>query len=341
MSHTVTLSEETRFHVSSHETVLNAATRQNLNLPHSCKNGICGQCKADLISGEMTMSEHSAKALSAQEKAQGKILLCCTTAQSDLSIHIDGYNPHAQKVKTLPARIEHIRIQHNVAILRLGLPKTSAFSFSAGQYIDLLLPGNIVRSYSIANAPDQNGFIELHIRHRNDGVCSNMIFKQPPVLKEKGIVRIKGPLGTFGLQTESNKPIIFLATGTGFAPVRSMLAELIRQQSNRAVHLYWGAREIQDLYALSEAQDYLGRLNHSRFTPVLSAPTPDWQGDSGYVKDIAARDYPDLSGYEVYACGAPAMIEQAFCLFTTECSLPKDAFYSECFHADRLKYSAL
>lgn len=331
MSHTVTLGEETRFHASSHETVLSAATRQNLNLPHSCKNGICGQCKADLISGEMTMSEHSAKALPAQEKLQGKILLCCTTAQSDLTIRIDGYNPHAQTVKILPARIEYIRIQHNVAILRLGLPKSSTFSFSAGQYIDLLLPGNHVRSYSIANAPNQGGFIELHIRYRKQGVCSNMIFGQPAVLKEKGIVRIKGPLGTFGLKKDSAKPIIFLATGTGFAPIRSMLAELIRQQNQRTVHLYWGAHEMNDLYALSEAQDYLSRLNHSYFTPVLRAPTPDWQGDYGYVQDIVAHDYPDLSGYEVYACGAPAMVEHAFSLFTTQCRLPKDAFYSDAF----------
>lgn len=176
MTHTITLSDQITFTANDDETVLAAATRQNLNLPHSCKSGACGQCKAELISGEFEMGDHIDKAISAEEKAQGKVLLCRTTAKSNLKINVPGFNPNALPVRTLPVRIETIEIKHDVALLRLALPKAPSFAFYAGQYIDLLLPGNISRSYSIANSPDQEGVLELHIRKRENGVCSEMIF---------------------------------------------------------------------------------------------------------------------------------------------------------------------
>ena len=240
MTHTITLSDQITFTANDDETVLAAATRQNLNLPHSCKSGACGQCKAELMSGEFEMGDHIDKAISEEEKAQGKVLLCCTTAKSDLKINVQGFNPNALPVRTLPVRIETIEIKHDVALLRLALPKAPSFAFYAGQYIDLLLPGNISRSYSIANSPDQEGVLELHIRKRENGVCSEMIFGAEPKIKEKGIVRVKGPLGTFTLQQDSNKPMILLATGTGYAPIRSILLDLIHQNSERQVHFYWG-----------------------------------------------------------------------------------------------------
>ena len=215
------------------------------------------------------MGEHSEQALSEAEKAQGKILMCCTTAQSDISINIPGYNANALPVRTLPARIESMVFKHDVALLKLALPKAPPFAFYAGQYIDLLLPGNISRSYSIANSPDQEGILELHIRRRENGVCSEMIFGSEPKVKEKGIVRIKGPLGSFTLQEDSGKPIILLATGTGYAPIRSILLDLIRQDSSRAVHFYWGARHQDDLYALEEAQELTGRLKNIIITVAL------------------------------------------------------------------------
>ncbi|HEZ3805964.1 TPA: 2Fe-2S iron-sulfur cluster binding domain-containing protein, partial [Neisseria meningitidis] len=176
MNHTVTLPDQTTFAANDGETVLAAAARQNLNLPHSCKSGVCGQCKAELVSGDIQMDGHSEQALSEAEKAQGKILMCRTTAQSDISINIPGYKADALPVRTLPARIESIIFKHDVALLKLALPKAPPFAFYAGQYIDLLLPGNVSRSYSIANPPDQEGILELHIRRRKNGVCSEMIF---------------------------------------------------------------------------------------------------------------------------------------------------------------------
>ena len=331
MTHTITLPDQTTFTANDGETVLAAAARQNLNLPHSCKSGACGQCRAELVSGDIQMGEHSEQALSEAEKVQGKILMCCTTAQSDISINIPGYNANALPVRTLPARIESIVFKHDVALLKLALPKAPLFAFYAGQYIDLLLPGNISRSYSIANSPDQEGILELHIRRRENGVCSEMIFGSEPKVKEKGIVRIKGPLGSFTLQEDSDKPIILLATGTGYAPIRSILLDLIRQNSSRAVHLYWGARHQDDLYALEEAQELTGRLKNARFTPVLSKADDGWQGEKEYVQTATAKDYPDLSGYEVYACGSVTMIESAKSVLTAQCNLPETAFYSDAF----------
>lgn len=194
MNHTVTLPDQTTFAANDGETVLSAAARQNLNLPHSCKNGVCGQCKAELASGDIQMGGHSEQALSEAEKAQGKILMCRTTAQSDININIPGCKADALPIRTLPARIESMVFKHDVALLKLALPKAPPFAFYAGQYIDLLLPGNVSRSYSIANSPDQEGILELHIRRRENGVCSEMIFGSEPKVKEKGIVRVKGPL---------------------------------------------------------------------------------------------------------------------------------------------------
>ena len=331
MTHTITLPDQTTFTANDGETVLAAASRQNLNLPHSCKSGACGQCKAELVSGDIQMGEHSEQALSEAEKAQGKILMCCTTAQSDISINIPGYNANSLPVRTLPARIESMVFKHDVALLKLALPKAPLFAYYAGQYIDLLLPGNVSRSYSIANSPDQEGILELHIRRRENGICSEMIFGSEPKVKEKGIVRIKGPLGSFTLQEGSGKPIILLATGTGYAPIRSILLDLIRQDSSRAVHFYWGARHQDDLYALEEAQELTGRLKNARFTPVLSKAAEGWQGEKGYVQTAAAKDYPDLSGYEVYACGSVAMTESAKFVLTAQCNLPETTFYSDAF----------
>lgn len=333
MNHTITLPDQTTFSSRDDEAILSAALRQQLNLPHSCKSGFCGQCKAQIVSGQAKMGEHSGKAISSEETAQGKILLCCATAQSNMVLAIDGYTgADTPPIRTLPARIADVDIRGDVALLTLALPKAPEFKFRAGQYIELLLAGNHVRSYSIANATDRQGVLELHIRRHPNGICSEMIFSDGPTLKEKSIVRIRGPLGNFVLQ-DSGKPIIMLATGTGYAPIRSMLLELIRQNSNRAIHLYWGGRSIADLYALEDARECIGRLKNARLTPVLSGIAAEWCGHRGYVQYIAAQDYADMSACEVYACGSPAMIESARHLLTQTCALAASDFYADPFIA--------
>ncbi|MDO5640210.1 MAG: FAD-binding oxidoreductase [Neisseria sp.] len=334
MPHTVSLApDQTCFTVNEGEPILAAAKRQNLNLPHSCQNGICGQCKALLVSGEVVQGPHAELALSAEEAAQGKILMCCCTAQSDVALNVPGYNgADAPPVKTLPARVFSIDFRHDVAILTLALPKAPPFVFWAGQYIDLLLKDNHTRSYSIANSPEHADMLELHIRKRDGGLFSGMLFGGEAVVKEKAILRIRGPLGTFTLN-ESDKPIIMLATGTGFAPIRSLLQYLIDSRSSRSVHLYWGARREADLYRLQEAADLIAQLPDARFTPVLSRPDDGWQGARGYIQAHVAADYSDLSDHEVYACGSTDMIEGAQKHLETERGLPPEAFFSDAFSA--------
>lgn len=332
MAHTVTLEpDNTTFTVDDDETILAAAKRQGLNLPHSCQNGICGQCKADQLSGKIIQETHAEQALPSEELAQGKILMCCCKTASDVTLKIPGYNgSKLPSVKTLPVRVASVEFKHDVAIVTLTLPKAPPFIFLAGQYIDIMLKNNQCRSYSIASATNQNGLIELHIRKREGGLFTGMLFGENTPIKEKTIMRIRGPLGTFTLKN-SNKPIIMLATGTGFAPIRSLLLQLIADKSQRSVHLYWGARQEADLYCLSEAAALVAQLSNSKFTPVLSRPNSVWQGERGYIQSTVARDYPNLADYEVYACGSTAMINGAQQHLEKECSLPPDAFLSDAF----------
>ncbi|MFC3874845.1 2Fe-2S iron-sulfur cluster-binding protein [Neisseria musculi] len=332
MSYTITLApDNAAFTAEAGEPVLNAAKRQGLNLPHSCQSGICGQCKAELVGGEVAQGAHAELALSAEEAAQGKILMCCAVPQSDIVLKVPGYNGAAMPpVKTFPARVASVVYQHDVAVLTLALPKAPPFTFLAGQYIDILLKNGQVRSYSIANSPAQAEALELHIRRRAGGLFSEMLFSENALIQEKVILRVRGPLGTFTLQ-ESGKPAILMATGTGFAPICSILRQMAENGDTRTVHLYWGARHEVDLYCLQQAADLVSRLPDARFTPVLSRQNDNWQGAQGYIQAHVAADYPDLSGHEVYACGSPGMIEAARQQLVEQCGLPVDAFFSDAF----------
>ena len=328
MSYIITLSPSNNaFSVEANENILAAAKRQGLNLPHSCQNGICGQCKAQVLGGEVIQGEHTEQALNTAESAAGKILMCCSTLRSDAILKVPGYNgDNMPPVKTLPSRVISIELINHVAIMKLALPTAPPFVFLAGQYIDLLLPDNNTRSYSIANSPAQTGFIELHVRYRKGGLFSEMLFSGS--LKEKAILRIRAPLGTFTLN-HSEAPMILMATGTGFAPMQSLLQHLIDTGSQRRIHLYWGARHLEDLYALEVANSLIKALPNARFTPLLSKSTENWRGVTGYVQEHVIQDYPDLSTHEVYACGSEKMIESAQPALQQQCGLPSAAFFSD------------
>lgn len=332
MPYTVTLDpDHTVFTVDDGEPVLNAAKRQGLNLPHSCRSGICGQCKAELTGGSVDGGIHAELALSREEAAQGKILMCCAVPTSDISLKVPGYNGAAMPpVKTFPVRVAAVEYRHDTAILTLALPKAPPFAFQAGQYIDILLKNGQSRSYSVASSPHLPQTLELHIKKREGGLFSEMLFGENASVKEKTILRVRGPLGTFTLQ-EGGKPLVLLAAGTGFAPVCSMLQDMVHTQNSRPVHFYWGARHQSGLYALETAESLIRQLPAARFTPVLSQEHSGWQGARGHVQAHAAADYPDLSGSEVYACGPPPMIEAAQQLLTQQCGLPADAFFSDAF----------
>lgn len=333
MPHTVTLvSQQESFTANSDEPVLSAAKQQGLNLPHSCQSGICGQCKARLVSGKTGVWQpHFEMALNEEEEKNGYILLCCSIAESDLAIEMPTYaGAGILPVKTVPSRVSKIEYLANTAIVSLDLPKTAPFSFYAGQYIDVLLKGGVTRSYSLAGDPEHPEQLELHVRNHLGGVFSSMLFGDSPQIIEKSILRIRGPLGN-AIPQDSDKPLIILATGTGFAPVQSLLQQLARQNSMRRIHLYWGGRYLSDLYRLQQAEDWIKRLPNASLTPVLSRPHEGWSGATGYVQTHAVADYPDMSQACVYACGSAAMVETAYDLLCTHHRLRPEYFFSDAF----------
>ncbi len=315
----------------SGETVLEAAIRGGFNMPYGCKNGACGACKGKVLEGEVKLRTFQPSALTRAEQDAGQVLFCCAEPQGDVTIECREVTATKDiQVKTLPCRVDSInKVSHDVAVLSLKLPATERMQFLAGQYIDIHTKDGKKRSFSIANAPHDDAYIQLHIRHVPGGNFSDYVFND---MKPKEIFRFTGPLGSFFLREESDKPIIFLASGTGFAPIKGMMEHLIRKGTNREMVLYWGCRSLADLYMGQLASEWQQTLPNFTFIPVLSEPKPEdgWLGRTGLVHEAVMADFADLSGFEVYACGAPVMVEAAHTTFIAH-GLPADAFYSDAF----------
>jgi CDP-4-dehydro-6-deoxyglucose reductase len=320
------------FQVQADEAVLSAALRQGIGLPYGCKNGACGSCKATVLAGEFEQGPHSASALSNDEKTRGLALLCCAIPHSDLEVEVRevaGVGDVA--VKKLPCRVAHLEKKaDDVMIVKLQLPATERLQYLAGQYIEFLLKDGKRRSYSMASGPHHEGPIELHVRHMPGGLFTDQVFGK---MKERDILRFEGPLGTFFLREDSAKPIVLLASGTGFAPIKSIIEHAAFKNQPRPMTLYWGARSKKDLYLLELAEQWALTLPNFRFVPVLSEPLPEdnWSGRVGFVHRSVIEDLPDLSGYQVYACGAPVMVESAQRDFTAHHRLPEDEFFADSF----------
>jgi CDP-4-dehydro-6-deoxyglucose reductase len=312
------------------ETLLEAVLRQGLTMPYGCKHGACGACSGHIISGEVDLGAYQSFALSASDIASGKALFCCAKAKSDLAIeHPDIVPADDIRPKVIPARVERLEKRApDVIELLLRLPASEEFVFRAGQYVDFLLQDGKRRSYSIANAPEKAGVLELHIRKMPGGFFTGHVFD---AMKVKDIVRLEGPQGGFFLREKSDKPVILLASGTGFAPIKAIVEHAIAQGSARPLHLYWGCRQESDLYMSELPARWAADHTHIRYTPVLSEAQPGWQGRTGFVHRAVMADYPDLSGHQVYACGAPAMIGAAQKDFTAACGLPESEFFADAF----------
>ena len=338
MSFSVTIVPSGReFQMQRDDTVLRAALDAGIGLPYGCKDGACGSCKCKLLQGRVIHGAHQSKALSADEEAAGYLLTCCATPQTDLVIEarqVVGLGDHP--VMKMPTRVTRIeRPAPDVAVLRLQLPANNSFGYRAGQYIEFILKDGQRRSYSMANAPHTtkdpavNG-IELHIRHMPGGVFTDQVFS---TLKEKDILRMEGPLGTFFIREDSNRPVILLASGTGFAPIKAIIEHLRFKHHTRPVVMYWGARRRADLYMHDWMQQQAAELPWLQYVPVLSEPTPDdaWGGRTGFVHQAVLADLPDLSQHEVYACGAPVMVDAARRDFSARAGLPPEHFYADAF----------
>ncbi|MFC5512102.1 CDP-6-deoxy-delta-3,4-glucoseen reductase [Massilia jejuensis] len=322
----------TQFSCEADETVLAAAIRAGVGLPYGCKNGACGSCKGKVVGGAVTHKPHQGRALSEQEKLQGMSLFCCALPQGDVVIEareIGGSSDYP--IRKMPSRVQSItRAAPDVAIVTLQLPANEALAYRAGQYVEFLLKDGKRRAYSIACAPTLERPLELHIRHLAGGLFTDHVFG---AMKERDILRFEGPLGTFFLREESDKPIVLLASGTGFAPVKALVEHLMHLKSARPVRLYWGGRRPQDLYMDELCRAWTTTMPDFTYTPVVSDALPEdgWSGRTGYVHAAVMQDIPDLSGYQVYACGAPVMVDAARKEYAAQCGLPPEEFFADAF----------
>lgn len=318
------------FTVKDDETVLEAALRQGVMLPYGCRNGTCGSCKGRIVSGEVEYGDSQPTALTTSERAAGLALFCQARPRGDLIIEVQETGVQNLQVKKLPARVvKKELLAPDVMRLFLKLPAAQRLQFLAGQYIDFLLPDGRHRSFSLANAPHDDEFIELHIRHVEEGEFTEYVFDY---MKEKSMVRIEGPHGDFYLREDSSRPIILVAGGTGFAPIKGIIEHAFAAGVGRAIHLYWGARAKVDLYLDNLPRQWVEEYANFRYTAVLSAPpeTDKWPGRIGYVHEAVAADYADLGCHDIYAAGPPAMV-RATRDACVSLGLPTRQFYSDPF----------
>ncbi len=327
------------FPVDDGETILQAALRAGVVLPYGCKDGACGSCKSQLMEGQVDYGTYQRKALSDAEKEQGGVLICCATAKTDVVIKARVVAAEGMMtVRKMPCRVQSItRAAPDVAIVKLQLPANDKFEYLAGQYIDILLKDGKRRSYSMASAPQANNVVELHIRHTPGGAFTDAIFgsgtPSANAVKEKDILRFEGPQGTFFLREDSTKPMIMLASGTGFAPIKAVIEYAASKNSQRPIVLYWGGRRPHDLYQSELARQWEKSLPSFRYVPVVSDALPEdgWTGRTGFVHRAVMEDFPDLSGHQVYACGAPIVVQSAQQDFVANCGLASEEFFADAF----------
>jgi len=333
MPHQVTIQPSGhQFIVEDDETILEAALREGFALPYGCRNGACGACKGKVLSGQLDYGVHQPNALKDEEKEQGRALFCRARPLSDMVIEAKEIGATKDiVVKTLPCRVEKLEKRaDDVMRVLIKLPANERLQFLAGQYIDFQLKDGKSRSYSLANPPHDDALLELHIRHVPGGLFTDQVFS---TLKERDILRLKGPLGSFFIREDSDKPMVFIAGGTGFAPIKGMLQHAFAEHTDRELVLYWGVRSLNDLYMAELPQQWLAEHPNFSFIPVLSNPAPGdhWQGRTGFVHEAVLADFADLSGYQVYACGAPIMVDSARDAFTQTRGLPDDEFFADAF----------
>ncbi len=328
-----------QFQVDAGESILAAAIRQGVGMPYGCKDGACGSCKCKKLEGTVVHGPHQSKALSAEEEAAGYVLACCAVPQTDVTLESRQVTDEsAFPIKKMPSRVTTLqKASHDVMIVTLQLPANDVFRYHAGQYVEFILRDGARRSYSMANAPHNGPHVELHIRHMPGGKFTDHVFG---AMKEKEILRVEGPYGSFYLREDSDKPMVLLASGTGFAPIKALIEHLQAKGNQRPATLYWGGRRPADLYMDAWVRERVAELPWLSYVPVVSDALPEdgWTGRTGFVHRAVMADFPDLSGHQVYACGAPIVVDSARAEFSAQCGLPVDEFYADSFTTEADKH---
>ncbi|MFA5662460.1 CDP-6-deoxy-delta-3,4-glucoseen reductase [Castellaniella sp.] len=335
------------FAVESGHTVLDAALAEGILLPYSCRNGTCSTCQGRVLTGEYDAGPAPGRILDAAELAAGHTLLCQARPCSDMVIEVEEVRLAQDiQVARMPVRVLALEpLAPDVLEVTLQLPSAQAFRFQPGQYLDFLLPDDARRSYSMACPRLDRHTLRLHVRHSPGGAFTDRLFGQAdPVIKLREILRIEGPLGSFFVRPDIDRPLVFLASGTGFAPIRAMIEALIEAGDRRSAVLYWGGRRPADLYQLDVARGWETQWPGFHVVPVVSnaAEGDAWSGRTGWVHAALMEDCPDLSGHQVYACGSPLMVEAARRDLVQHCGLPAEFFFADAFvtEADRARVTA-
>lgn len=330
------LPDNIEFSVRGEQTVLDAALDAGIILPYSCRSGTCSTCRGRIVSGDYDAGEAPQHILDAEELQQGYTLLCQARPASDLVIEAQVVRMATDiEVRKMPARVIAIEdLAHDVRLVRLQLPGSEPFRYNAGQYLAFILRDGSRRSYSMANAQADNNQVDLHIRHMPGGVFTDHVFGTGDTqMRLREILRIEGPLGSFFLREDNDRPIVFVASGTGFAPIKAILEHMQATGSTRPVTLYWGGRRPRDLYMDDLARQWAASIPGFRYIPVISDGLPEdgWTGRTGFVHHAVMQDLPDLSAHQVYACGAPVMVESARRDFVNHNGLAEDQFFADAF----------
>ncbi|EKE67551.1 2Fe-2S iron-sulfur cluster-binding protein [Celeribacter baekdonensis] len=326
MTHKISVfGEDISFECGESETVLDAAERAGFSIPYSCRKGVCSSCEGVITSGEAVVRGQGV----CVGPASG-VLLCQARPRTNLEIvprNIKKTDPVSRKI--FEAKVRKIeQPTPDVSVINLRFPIGNRSVFQAGQYLSVLMPDGDSRNYSMANPPHQNDGAELHIRHVSGGKFSQTVLAN---LEKGSILSVELPFGNFTLNENTEVPAILIATGTGFAPIKSIVEHQIREGGSRPLHLYWGANTEADIYLRSLPEMWAAKHDWFTFTPVLSEPPSAWKGRTGFVHKAVQSDFPDMSDLEVYACGAPMMIDAASKDFCAESKLDRAAFYSDAF----------
>ncbi|MGE5624397.1 MAG: CDP-6-deoxy-delta-3,4-glucoseen reductase [Bacillota bacterium] len=332
MTKTVTLLPSSKcFTVEEGETVLAAALRQGIHLPYGCRTGSCGTCRAHVTQGETYYPDGPPLALTALEMQAGEALLCRAAPRGDLTVEAQEITAMAKlRVRALPCRVARLdKLCHDVMGLFLRLPAVERLQFLPGQYIDILMPDNHRRSFSLANPPHDDALLELHIRNVPGGLFAKQVFTD---LKVGALLRVQGPLGTFFLREDSARPIVMMAGGTGYAPIQAMLRHVFENRMQRDIVFYWGVRAARDLYADAKLKEWEKSQPNFRYVPVLSEPMAEdrWSGRTGLVHEAVLHDFADLSGHDIYLSGPPPMVHAARTAFPIQGAAPLH-MYSDSF----------
>jgi CDP-4-dehydro-6-deoxyglucose reductase len=313
------------------ESILDAALNHGLAFRYGCRNGFCGDCKGKVVAGEIAYPDGVPEILSPAEVSLGMALFCQARPACDITVEAREVSVAEDiPVRKLPCKVARLeRACADVMRLFLRLPAGERLQFLAGQYLEIILKDGRRRAFSIANPPHDDEYLELHVRHLVGGVFTDYVFTE---MHENALLRIEGPYGQFYLREASERPIIFMAGGTGFAPIKGIIEHAVAENLGRPMHLYWGARRRPDLYQHELAEQWAATVADFKYTPVLSAlePQEEWAGRQGFVHEAVAADYADLSSYAVYTAGPPEMVEAGRRAFTA-LGLPEDCFYSDAF----------